>query len=311
MMMESLCDQAEPDDRSLQLEIICVDDCSTDGSLDILKKWAHRDKRVKVYSLDSNSGQSVARNTALQHVTGDWLFFMDSDDMLGLDAMFNAFIYARDVHADMVMFDGDMVDEDNKIIRGDRYRRSPVFQSHRLYDGHETMDILLSTFTFRAVPWLYIVRTSYWRESQLLFPEGIIHEDEYFTACLTLGCKRIAMMHETLIEHRMRSSSTMGQRFSRRNMDCYLRVVAETVKWLAWHPEHLDVGRRYLRYTLTHVLITARSLPLRDRWHTLRQIKANHYLKYIETKRLFQFIIGKRPSADSGQSYLSALQSRP
>lgn len=306
-MLESLCRQVDPTDTTVQVEIICVDDCSTDGSIDILKKWADRDPRVGVYMLHQNSGQSAARNLALQYAHGEWIYFMDSDDVLLPDALLNALWYAQHTNTDMVMFDAHVIDEDGKRITSSRYERSNEFVKDKVYNGHEVIATLLRTFTFRAVPWLYLVRASYLKKLDLHFPQGIIHEDEYYTACLTLACPRIAVLHEHLVEHRLRTASTMGRNFTRRNMDCYLRVVYLMEEWLKTHPEHKEWGFKYLRYTLTHVFITARCMPPRDRWSTLRHIIAHKYLRYIERKRLIQFIIGKHFNSSKSSSYISTL----
>ena len=73
--IESLLNQTHKN-----LEIICVDDCSTDNSLDIMKNYAQSDKRLIVLKAEKNSGPATARNIALQHITGDYLMFCDNDD---------------------------------------------------------------------------------------------------------------------------------------------------------------------------------------------------------------------------------------
>lgn len=64
------------------LEVIAVDDASTDNSLEILQQYSAEDNRFKVIHLERNSGQSHARNIALQHATGDWIMMLDSDDWI-------------------------------------------------------------------------------------------------------------------------------------------------------------------------------------------------------------------------------------
>lgn len=77
--LDSLLKQTYP-----HIEILCVDDGSTDNSWDVLQEYAAKDNRVKVFHQE-NAGVSVARNKALDHATGEWLSFIDSDDWLDLD----------------------------------------------------------------------------------------------------------------------------------------------------------------------------------------------------------------------------------
>lgn len=63
------------------IEIICVDDGSTDGSLDILKEYATEDSRIQIIE-QKNAGAGAARNNGMRHATGKYLSFLDSDDFL-------------------------------------------------------------------------------------------------------------------------------------------------------------------------------------------------------------------------------------
>lgn len=287
-------------DPSLTYQLICVDDGSTDDSLAILQAWADEDSRVELIS-QPNQGQSAARNAALPRVRAAWLYFLDSDDILLHDGLTAAHAEATRLGADILLFSGTIMDEDGNLIdeqegtifTHQRYQRPEALPGGRLLDGGEVMDILLRNVIFRAVPWLYILRTDFLRQSGLTFQPGIIHEDELFTSTLLLSCQRVATMHQTCVLHRIRQSSTMGARFSRRNMDCYLTVLDGVRTWLASHPDRRRIGWQYMAYTLNHVLRTARCLPLRDRMATLYRIVAGGYLPYVEPKRLIAFAYGK------------------
>ncbi|MBQ7443818.1 MAG: glycosyltransferase [Bacteroidaceae bacterium] len=287
-------------DPRLTYQFICVDDGSTDTSPHMLAQWAQRDGRVEVYT-QRNQGQSVARNAALSHVRGMWTYFLDSDDILMPDALVAAHAAATRHGADMVLFSGTIIDEQGQhideaegtIFTHQRYQRPDALPGDRCIDGVQVMDILLKHYIFRAVPWLYMVRTDFLRNSGITFHPGIIHEDELFTATLTLACHNVVTLHRTLVLHRIRQSSTMGQRFSRRNMDCLLTVIDGVEQWVTHHPERRRPAWDYCRYTLNHVLITARSLPLPDRWAALRRIVGSGYLPYVEPKRLILFIYGR------------------
>ena len=80
--MESLLDQ----DYTGEIEIICIDDGSTDGTSDTLKKMSAFDKRIRYY-YQENQGVSVARNEGLKRATGDYVMFCDSDDYYDRNAV--------------------------------------------------------------------------------------------------------------------------------------------------------------------------------------------------------------------------------
>ena len=92
-----------------EIEIIAVNDGSTDNSEEIIKKYAQEDQRIKYFS-QKNQGQSVARNLALQHATGEYIYMMDSDDVLAnLDALRVCYEYAeQNTNADFIFFDGEI-----------------------------------------------------------------------------------------------------------------------------------------------------------------------------------------------------------
>ena len=84
------------------LEVLCVNDGSTDSSSNILQSYAEKDERIKILS-KSNGGLSSARNFALKHVTGDYVMYLDSDDWLDLKTIEVMLLEAKNENADSVM----------------------------------------------------------------------------------------------------------------------------------------------------------------------------------------------------------------
>lgn len=78
--LDSVCNQTLSD-----IEIICIDDCSTDNSLNILKEYAAKDERIKLIEFKENKGAAVARNTGIYEAKGEYIGFVDSDDYIDLD----------------------------------------------------------------------------------------------------------------------------------------------------------------------------------------------------------------------------------
>ena len=84
------------------IEIICVDDGSTDGSLDILKEYATEDSRIQIIE-QKNAGAGAARNNGMRHATGKYLSFLDSDDFFEPRMLEKAYDLAEKDQADFVI----------------------------------------------------------------------------------------------------------------------------------------------------------------------------------------------------------------
>ncbi len=93
------------------IEIICVDDGSTDDSLAILKEYEAKDQRVKVIQ-QANAGAGAARNKGLEIATGEYLSFLDSDDFFEPDMLEKAWSKAHETRAQVVVFRSDQYRED-------------------------------------------------------------------------------------------------------------------------------------------------------------------------------------------------------
>jgi glycosyltransferase involved in cell wall biosynthesis len=129
------------------IQIICIDDCSTDDSLSILNNYSLQDGRVEVIHLDENHGQAHARNVGLQCATGEYTCMLDADDWFSCDALEKA-VDAFDANTDCVLFDVAM----EWGNRSERYSM-PDFQS---LSGNEAF-ILSLTWQIHG---LYMVRTT-------------------------------------------------------------------------------------------------------------------------------------------------------
>ncbi|HIP33763.1 MAG TPA: glycosyltransferase family 2 protein, partial [Bacteroidia bacterium] len=87
------------------IEIICIDDASTDNTLKIIQKFAVNDHRIKVISKIKNEGLSVSRNKALELAKGKYITFVDGDDLMDLNLFKKAFNLAEKNKSDLVIWD--------------------------------------------------------------------------------------------------------------------------------------------------------------------------------------------------------------
>ena len=99
------------------IQVICVDDASTDDSLAILTDYSQRDQRIEVFPLKENVGLAKARNIALSHAEGEYICMLDADDWYGHDAMEKAVsVFSENPETDVVLFQFMLVYHDHEEL---------------------------------------------------------------------------------------------------------------------------------------------------------------------------------------------------
>jgi len=266
------------------IEILAVNDGSTDDSEAIIRKFQQQDSRIKVFTQE-NKGQSAARNLALQHAKGQYIYMMDSDDRLETpDALQTCYDYAEKNQADFLFFDGESFPKEGQHHTSWNTKRTHLVEEDTRCEGEQLLRLVLDKQVHNCVVWLLFIRKSYLDSIGLRFYEGIIHEDELFTTILTLSSKNIYCLRRSLVGHRIRSASTMGLRYTKKNMNCYLTVADQLLQY-----SQAPIIHYFLRYTLSKVFYTGHFIPFRQKpavfWRALR----SGYLKYIGLKSALVF----------------------
>ena len=213
------------------LEIILVDDGSTDRSTEICSEWTRKDSRIRVIR-QYNSGVSAARNAGLAASSGDWIIQLDSDDYLAPFAVSHLIQTAHAAEADMVICDFEKGSADafpfRKIDNPAVQILDAMTAITRIYDGdHNALRY--------AVPWCKMCRRHLCNGIQ--YPDGKIFEDIYTTHKLLYRCQRIAVLDEPLFYYFQRPGSIMNASFSMKKLD-YLQALVERVDFFDAHDLH-------------------------------------------------------------------------
>lgn len=209
---------------------------------------------------------------------------MDSDDMLSSpDALQICYDYAEKNQADFIFFDRDWFADDGLIATSGVHSTQYVEENTR-YNGEALLNHMLDTVSYNSVVWLLFINHKHLKRIGLTFYEGIIHEDELYTTILMLKSHSIYCLKRKLVKHRIHSSSTIGKKFSRRNMDCYLTVADELLRF-----SHAPIIHKFLRYTLSRVFYTGHMIPSKDKPAVFWRALKSGYLKYIGLKSSIKF----------------------
>lgn len=271
-----------------EIEIICVDDGSTDDSLDVLNQMASDDSRIVIVHQE-NQGQSVARNTAMKHAHGKYVYFMDSDDIIVPETLLHCYEYCEALSLDFCFFDGDIILEDGAQALSWSYHRTNEYSENVVYNGAKLFEHMLGTYTHRAVPWLWLVRKEYIDKIGILFYPGIIHEDELYSVLLFLQAERVGCIKGSFVYHRVRPTSTMGKKYSIRNVNCYFTVLDELHDYVKRNARHKVLINKYSHYTLNAVFSTAFVLSFSEKMKAYWRLVMSGYEKYIDFAVLLKF----------------------
>ena len=192
-----------------EIEIICVDDGSTDESLEILKEYDTKDSRVHVFT-QPNKNAGAARNNGLKHAHGEYLLFVDSDDFFNLNMLEHSYKKALIADADMVVFSANEYNmKTGKIFRIDQCLRMDLCPPQ---DPFSPEDISEQLFQFsRNVTWNKLIRRSIISKYNIEFQEIPRANDVYFT-CLSMALSsKISILNEELITYRTGTGMSLQQ----------------------------------------------------------------------------------------------------
>lgn len=194
------------------LEILLIDDGSTDDSGAICDAWAKKDTRIRVFHIE-NGGQSRARNIGLEHATGDYIGFVDGDDAAKPQMYEVLWKLMQEKDADIAEcnFQGRKSKEPDEMEQG----MTIVLTGREALRQHLDMRIP-SRFPSTSV-WSKLFRKEI--IGKLRFPEGRIHEEYGFLCKALYGCKRLVYHNERLYVRTLREDSTTAAAFSLRAFD--------------------------------------------------------------------------------------------
>lgn len=207
-----------------EIEIIVVDDGSTDSTAAIAGVYAENDSRFKVLS-KPNGGLSDARNFGIDHSAGDWLCFVDADDMLRDDAV--------ELLLDGVRRSGCQLSIGGCVRRRDKMiKRRHAWQ---IFGAEEAEADILYQKTLLPTAWGKLYHRSLFGETR--FRKGIMYEDLDIICSLIDKVDRVAVTEEPIYYYRKNCESSTG-RFSPRRFDV-LDVTARIEAYMAGHHPHL------------------------------------------------------------------------
>lgn len=251
------------DQTLFDIEIVCVDDGSTDRSLQILDYYAQKDKRVKVIHKE-NGGVAAARNTGIDNSTGSWLMFVDSDDYLDKAACEKIWTEIAEGGAEIIVHGGTIVPD---------YPKPEAWK----YWTVITRKAYFPSFVYRTITergatpflWLQVFSRELLNRSGVRFHEGIsLGEDLIFQYEIFPDAHGVRFMEDKLYYYRWYRSGSLMYQYADKNDNKILRhilnigIIAES-----WNKKGIMevYGKKFLDWALAFVVPDLCNLELKDK----------------------------------------------
>lgn len=214
------------------IEYIIVDDCGTDNSISIVRMLQHSNpyKDIKIIHHTQNRGLSAARNTGLINATGEYIYFMDSDDTISRDCI------EKHLNA-ILMYDADFTDANVRVIGG----RQKLFNTIKSISLIETSDIMvgctIGDIHITACNKLY--NKNFLIKNDILFLEGLIYEDVMWTFDIAQNARKVVVIPDFTYHYLIRDGSTTTNVSTK-------QIIKRYDSWI---------------YVINHIIQIAKTLP--------------------------------------------------
>ncbi|MCR5557534.1 MAG: glycosyltransferase [Butyrivibrio sp.] len=270
--VESVCKQSY-----LNIEIILVDDGSTDDSGKICDEFGKVDDRIKVIH-QTNKGLAGARNTGIDASRGEYLCFVDSDDYVHPDYVKYLYEICVDNHCQIGICGHCATDRMEKFHEVDWGGKVLVCDRKQIFDDF---------YSENHVPIVIAWNKIYSREciGNIRYDEGFIHEDEATTFKYLYNAKRIAWGKERLYYYFDRTDSITGQEYSKKRLDI-LKAYENRLEFYSSHAEQ-EYYERECQFYLSEILNNYHKvyLYLQKDKELLGMLKSKYQKAYLNADR--------------------------
>lgn len=204
-----------------EIEIICVNDGSQDNSLKILNSFKEKDRRIKIIN-QPNKGQSASRNVGLEAACGEYTGFLDSDDTACLDMFEKLYKKAKHLDSDITMCSITVYNEaTGETNNNDPYMSLDIFPDDFTDKNFSYQDCIDFLFRVCVTPWNKIYKTTFLKDNNIRFIEGLNFEDNVFWLSAMLAAEKMSMVKEPLIIYRRNSQTSYTTHSDLKKLDFF------------------------------------------------------------------------------------------
>ena len=282
------------------IEIICVNDGSTDKSEIILEEYSKKDSRIKLL-MQANSGAGVARNNGMKIATGKYIAFLDGDDIYEVDMLEKMFSKAEQYELDVVVCRSDkFINNVQDSIPNPGCIKKYLLPNQEVFSSADIKKNFFMLFVWW--PWDKLFRLDYVKQLDIEYQNLRTTNDLFFVASSTIAARKISCIDEILAHHRIGEKSTLSVT-REKSWECYKLALDELKKFLAQHDLTGRFGQDFVNYSLHFSLWQLETLKgksyfllyekLRKEWFADMEIssKPKKYFYNADLYRMMKYIV--------------------
>lgn len=205
-------------------ELILIDDCGTDNSILIAKDILKENHQSKFLKHDKNRGLSAARNTGLKIAKGEYVLYLDSDDRLAGNCLEKLVHKAKQTDADITIGDV-LVDGNSSWIPKLHLEGSPYISSLLTAEGHDNILCSYINGDFYVMAWNKLIKRTFLQEHNIIFVEGLIHEDNPWSLMIACYAKTVAFVKDKTYIYVVRENSLQTSKNYMKHFNAYLDIL--------------------------------------------------------------------------------------
>ncbi len=275
------------------IEIIVVDDNSSDGSVKVIEQLARKDFRIKMILLDENRGAGHARNVGMQSARGDYLMFLDGDDFFSTDMLEKLYSICEKYSADVAVCNAYM--HDHVSGKNDLFDETARFQFDKIGIPFQLKEIAPYAFQFmHEMAWNKLFRRELVLNTGVKFQEQHNANDQFFVFANLMSAANIVMLPEPLVYYRTNVQGQLSKSIPK-SPKCIYDATLATVQFMETHNWRTIYKRGFNTYIINRLIFSMDMLEGSVReaifnfYHEkgLRQLgmencKLEDFLNYIE-----------------------------
>lgn len=196
--------------RNINFEVIIVNDGSTDSSSAIIQHYCSLFPQKTIVINKENGGLSSARNAGLKEARGSYIAFIDSDDFIDSDKIVSVLTNAKEMQLDIIFGDYIYCDEKSCILLTSKRYSMNHMKAYQVYNGLEYWENALNKDQISVEACFQLYNLSFLRKYNLLFKEGIYHEDFLFSYYCIFYAKKVMYVPIAYYYYRQRPGSIMS-----------------------------------------------------------------------------------------------------